>query len=358
MQQRSQSTQYGAPTYDHIQPHEESMLDAMAHARAGARGLMRRLRLGLAAIGLGLAFSAQAYPDRPITLIVGWAPGGSTDVISRLIAGKLGEELKESVIVLNRPGASGTIAAAFVSKERADGYTLYYGTNSTYAIAPYLYTSLNYNFNQDFDPISFIGSMPMILGVHPNVKANNVSELVELAKKNPGELNFGSSSPGSTSHLAMELLMAQTETDLLHVPYKGGGPAMLALVGGEVDMIFNDIATLSALINADKVRGLAVSSMSRLPNMPNLPTVAESGVPGFEVATTNALFAPKGTPAAVIDTLQSALAKVLDDPSIRQELLQRGMLVESSTPEELNKRVLEEQQKWRDLLSSRGIKLN
>src|SRR5690606_3443202 len=152
----------------------------------------------------------------------------------------------------------------------------------------------------------------------------------ELAKKNPGVLNFGSSSPGSTSHLAMELLMAQTETELLHVPYTGGGPAMLDLVGGEVDKILNDIATLSALINADKVRGLAVSSMSRLPNMPNLPTVAESGVPGFEVATTNALFAPKGTPAAVIDTLQSALAKVLDDPSIRQELLQRGMLVESS----------------------------
>lgn len=317
---------------------------------------IRNFLLAVLASLTSLAAQAQ-YPDRAITFVVAWAPGGSTDVMSRLIGARLTERLGQPILIVNRPGATGTIGARFAAGEKPDGYTFYYGTNSTYALAPYLYKSLPYDFNEVFDPVSFVGSMPMIVAVHPNVAAKNLRELVDLAKKTPKKLTFGSSSPGATSHVAAELLMQNAGFDMVHIPYKGGGPALTALLAGEIDLLFNDVTTLEPHILSNKVRALAASSSVRLPTMPNLPTVAESGVPGFEVSTTNAIFAPKGTPAAVVERFRGALVAVLNEPVMVQELLRRGMLVQASTTAELNAMVRHEQQIWKSLLQVRGITL-
>ncbi len=317
------------------------------------------LKFLLAALAALLALTAQAqnYPDRAITFVVGWAPGGSTDVMSRLIGAKLTERLGQTILIVNRPGATGTIGARFAAGEKPDGYTFYYGTNSTYALAPWLYKSLPYDFNEAFEPVSFVGAMPMIVGVHPNVPAKTMRELVDLAKKSARKLTFGSSSPGATSHVAAELLMQNAGFEMIHVPYKGGGPALTAILAGEIDLLFNDVTTFEPHINTGKVRALAATSGARLPNMPNLPTVAESGLPGFEVSTTNAVFVPKGTPAAAVERFRAALVAVLSEPTMGQELLRRGMLVQHSTPAELGATVRREQQMWKTLLQSRGITL-
>jgi tripartite-type tricarboxylate transporter receptor subunit TctC len=200
--------------------------------------------------------------------------------------------------------------------------------------------------------------MPMIVGVHPSVPAKNMREFVEHAKKAPKKLTFGSSSPGATSHVAAELLMQNAGFEMIHIPYKGGGPALTALLAGEIDLLFNDVTTLEPHINAGKVRALGASSAVRLPSMPNLPTIAEAGVAGFEVSTTNAIFVPKGTPAAVVERFRTALVAVLSDPAMVQDLLRRGMLVQHSTPAELNAMMRKEQQMWRALLQSRKITLD
>ena len=311
----------------------------------------------VAALAGLFAILAHAYPERPIALVIGWAPGGSTDVLARLIGSKLADRLGQPVVVMNKPGASGTIGARAVASEKADGYTVYYGTNSTYGLAPSLYKSLPYDFNEAFSSVSFVGSLPMIMGVHPKVPATTAREIVDFAKKNPGKLTFGSASPGSTSHIAGELFMAQTGVQLVHIPYKGGGPAIAALLGGEIDILFNDVPTLEPLIAAKRVRGIGATSLARLSNVPDLPTIAESGLPGFEVTTTNAVFMPKGVPQPIVERFRGALVAVLGDPTMVQDLLRRGMIVQHSTPAELDAHVRREQEKWRALLQSRGISL-
>lgn len=310
-------------------------------------------------LALVISLPANAYPDRPVSMVIGWAAGGSTDVIARLIAARLSDKLGQQVIVVNKPGASGTIGAQFVANEKPDGYTLYYGTNSTYALAPWLYGSLPYDFNKAFEDVSFVGSMPMILGVNLRVPAKTLRELIDLAKAKPRSLTFGSSSAGATSHIAAELLMWQAGIELTHVPYKGGGPALAALLSGEIDMLFNDVTTLEPHMKAQRVRGLASTTQKRLPDLPDLPTVAEAGdLQGFEVATTNAVFVPRGTPPAIVEQLHQALAAVLAEPALEKELRLRGMIVQASTPQELTKHVRQEQEKWRTLLQTRGITLN
>ena len=301
---------------------------------------------------------AHAYPDRPISLIVGWAAGGSTDVFARLIAARLSDKLGQQVIVVNKPGANGTIGAQLVANEKPDGYTVYYGTNSTYALAPWIYSSLPYDFNKAFDGVSFVGSMPMILGVALKVPAKTLTELIELAKANPRSLTFGSSSTGSTSHIAAEFLMWLAHIELTHVPYKGGGPALAALLSGEIDILFNDIATFEPAMNAQRVRGLALTAEKRVAQLPDLPTVSEAGLSGFEVSTTNAVFVPHGTPSPIVERLRGALAAVLDEPALRNELVARGMIVQASTSGELARHVQQEQAKWRSLLEARKITLN
>ena len=318
-------------------------------------GFLRCLVLLLA---VTVSLPAKAYPDRPISLVVGWAAGGSTDVIARLIAVRLSDKLGQQVIVVNKPGASGTIGAQFVANEKPDGYTLYYGTNSTYALAPWLYGSLPYDFDKAFEEVSFVGSMPMILGVRLQLPAKTLPELIDQARAKPRGLTFGSSSAGSTSHIAAELLMWQAGIELTHVPYRGGGPALAALLSGEIDILFNDIATLEPMMKSQRVRGLASTTSRRLAEMPDLPTVAEAGLQGFEVATTNAVFVPRGTPAAVISRLHEALKAVLAEPALAKELALRGMIVQPSTPQDLASHVRQEQAKWRSLLQARGITLN
>jgi tripartite-type tricarboxylate transporter receptor subunit TctC len=262
------------------------------------------LRTGAAAIAAPMIVSARAqdaYPSRVIKLVVPWPPGGVTDVTGRLLAQKLSTELGQTMIVENRQGASGTIGHAAVAQSAADGYTLLLGTNSTYAIAPHLFERLPYDGDKAFSPISLVARSPQILCAHPAVPPKDFRGLLDYVRaRQPDGVTFESAGPGSSSHLATELLMSMAGFRMLHVPYRGGGPAMQALIAGEVQVGFVDAVIAVPFASSDKIRMLAVSTAEKLSIAPQLPTIAEAGVAGFQSSTDVSLFAPAGTPAPII----------------------------------------------------------
>jgi tripartite-type tricarboxylate transporter receptor subunit TctC len=276
-----------------------------------------------AALVAGEQVSAQQYPQRPIRLIVGFAPGGATDIAARTVAQKLGESLGQTMIVDNRPGAAGNIAAELVARAAPDGYTVLLA-NATIAI-PSLFKSLPFDVGRDFAAVSLVGAGPSALVVHPSLPVRTVRELIQLARKRPGELNYASGGTGNITHLAMVLLTGMTSINMTHIPYKGGGPATVATVSGETQLMFSSVASTLAQIKQGRLRAIGVSSAQRSLALPDVPTVAEAGLPGYEASSWYGLMLPSATPAAIVQRLSGESAKVVGSADLKNRLVSQGI---------------------------------
>ena len=323
---------------------------------------MRSIKAAFAALAaLFLAATAQAedeYPNRPVKIIVPFAPGGSTDVVARILAEKLATELKQSFIVDNRAGASGNIGADVVAKSSPDGYTLLMGTTGVLSINGHLYKNLSYDPERDFAPVSYTSLITNILIVNPDVPASTVPELVRLAKNKPGSLTFASSGAGSSTHLSGELFKSLTGTDILHVPYRGSSQALLDLMAGQVTMLFDNAPSAIPFIQQGKLRAIAVTSTRRLPNLPDVPTIEESGVPGYESLSWSGIVAPAATPKPVINKLNAAIERVLRMEEVKQKFAALGVEPVGGPPEAFARHVRAESNKWGKLIRAANITIN
>ena len=298
------------------------------------------------------------YPTKPIRLIVAFPPAGSTDIIARLVGQRLSERLGQQVIIDNRGGAGGTIGTEIAARSSPDGYTLTMGTTSTHVIAPAAYSKLKYDPIKDFDPITLVASTPYLLVVHPGVKANSLKDFVALAKSQPGKMNYASAGTGSTTQLAMEMLKIAAGIDAVHVPYNGNGPAGAAVLGGQVQALFGSMPAVLPQAKAGKVRPLAVGTAKRSPALPDVPTVAESGYPGFEVSLWLGFFAPRGTPQPILTRLHSELVNIALSPDMKEQFERNGAEPASNAvPAELTRLVRSEIDKYAKVIKAANIKL-
>ncbi len=296
------------------------------------------------------------FPERPVTILVGFPPGGPSDVLARIMAKKLGELLGQPFVVDNRPGAGGNVAGEVAAHAEPDGYTLLMGNNSILATNASLYAKIDFDPEKDFEPISLIGSQANILVVNPNVHADTMAELIDLAKANPGKLNFASSGYGAAAHLAGELFKTKANIDIVHVPYKGAGPALQDVISGQDQMMFATAASVVGMIKSGQVRALAVTTLKRTAILPDIPTVDELGIKGFEATTWHGLVAPAGTPKDIIATLYRAVIAALNDPDVRQELTTLGVDISGDTPEEFSAYIHAEIPKWAEVIRASGAK--
>ncbi len=318
---------------------------------------MPLLRLSLIALLLAAGGAiAQAYPAKPVHLVVPFPPSGGNDVFARLLAQKLSEAWKQQVLVENRPGAGGNVGTAFAAHAAPDGYTLLLGHTGTLAINPALYAMPGYDPQRDFVPIGLLASAPLVLVVHPGTTIRSVGDVVALAKAKPGELNYASSGNGTGSHLSGELLQALAGIKLTHVPYKGTSPAITDLIGGQVPMMFSVIPTALPQIRAGKLRAVAVTGAQRMPQLPDVPTVAESGVPGFESTLAYGILAPRGTPEAVIEEIRAQIARIAATREWRERLEFEGAVPLSGSPAEFAALIRAQGEKWEKLIRAAGIK--
>ena len=312
-----------------------------------------------AALGATSAPAQGAYPTKPIRLIVAFPPGGSTDIIARLVAQKLSERLGQQVIIDNRGGAGGTIGTDMAAKSPPDGYTLTMGTTSTHVIAPAAYANLKYDPIKDFAPITLVASTPYLLVVNPSVKANSLKDFVALVKSQPGKLNYASAGTGSTTHLAMEMLKTTAGMDIVHIPFNGNGPAGAAVLGGQVQALFGSMPAVLPQAKAGKVRPLAVGTAKRSPALPDVPTVAESGYPGFEVSLWLGFFAPRGTPIAIVNRLHSELVKIALSPEMKEQFERNGAEPATNVSSlDLERLVRSEIAKYSKVIKAANIKLD
>jgi tripartite-type tricarboxylate transporter receptor subunit TctC len=311
------------------------------------------LALGSAMLG-GLGPARADYPERPVTIVVGFPPGGPSDVLARVIARKLSELLGQPFIVDNRPGAGGNVAGELVAHAAPDGYTLLMGNNSILATNASLYSKIGFDPEKDFSPISLIGSQANILVVNPNVRANTMGELIDLAKANPGKLNFASSGFGAAAHLAGELFKTMAQIDIVHVPYKGAGPALQDVMSGQDQMMFATAASVVGMIRGGQVRALAVTTLKRTAILPEIATVDELGLKGFEATTWHGLVAPDGTPKDIIATLHRAVVAALGDAEVRHSLTELGVEIVGDSPEEFSAYIQAEIPKWAAVIKASG----
>ena len=297
-----------------------------------------------------------AWPDRPIKLVVPFPPGGATDVIGRVIAQELSNVLGQQVVVDNRPGATGNIGADLVAKSPPDGNTLLLGALTSHSINMTLQKGLPYDIERDFVPISIAGVVPLVFVVHPSVQANTLPELIALAKAKPGYLTFASSGNGGPQHLAGELFKRLAGVDMLHVPYKGSGPAMTDLVGGQVLTMIETAPAAMPFIKSGRLRPLAVAATQRTPMLPDLPSAAEAGLPGFEVNSMFGVLAPANTPRPIVTRLNAEVVNILQLPAVKEKLLQQGAIAMPTTPEEAKQRIRAEVAKWEKVVKEAGVK--
>jgi tripartite-type tricarboxylate transporter receptor subunit TctC len=316
--------------------------------------ITRRALAGLALTLVAAAAGAQSYPNRAVTLIVPFPAGGVSDVVGRAVAVRLGTELGQTVIVENKAGASGALGTAAAARAAPDGYTLLLGNISTLATNAATFAKLPYDPIKDFAPVSLLAVQPLVIAVHPSVPAQNLQELISLAKEKPGALSFGTA--GSSIQLAVELFNKMNGIKMLHVPYKGSAPAITDLIGGQVNVLFDPISTLYPHVHGGKVRGLAVTTRQRAGTAPELPTVDEAGTKGYDVSSWQALVVPAGTPAAVVQRLHAALAKVLADPGTRELFAKQGALPAPSTSEEAGRFIRSEVVRWKEVAREAGVK--
>lgn len=310
----------------------------------------------IAACAFAAAAANAAFPDRPITMVVPYAPGGSADAVARLLAQHIGTKLGTSVIVENRAGASGTIGASYVAKVPADGYTMLYDA-TPYSINPHLFAKMPYAANA-LQPLSLVLLAPNMVIVPANSPFRNLNDLIAKAKAQPGKLNFASGGSGTVQRLAAELLRQQLKLDMVHVPYKSGGPAIADVIGGQVDFMFSTMAASYPLVSGGKLRALAISSPERAKRLPDVPTVAETVIPGYEVYEWNGMFLPAGTPAAIAGKLQQTLVEVLKEDAVRQRLEDLGAKAVGSTPAEFATFLGKEDAKWGEVVRKGDIKLD
>jgi tripartite-type tricarboxylate transporter receptor subunit TctC len=298
---------------------------------------------------------AQAYPSRVVRLVVASAPGGGSDLVGRTLAQKMAPALGQQIIVENRAGAGGRIGAEVVARAAPDGYTLLIGTSSLMVVAPALYSKLPYDTTRDFAPVSRLAFVPYVLVVHPSVPARSVKELVALARSQPGRLTFASAGSGSSSHLACELFRTQAVLNVVHVPYRASPLATLAVVSGESDQMFSNILPAVPAIRSGRLRPLGISSLKRSTLLPEVPTIEESGLPGFEVEQIYGLLAPAGTPREIVRRLNEDTAKAMQAPETRERLRADGSEVLVSSPEEFEKWIAAELRKWAKVVKQAGI---
>ncbi|MDN3988285.1 Bug family tripartite tricarboxylate transporter substrate binding protein [Zwartia vadi] len=324
-----------------------------------ATKLTRRALLGALVLttGFGLSATAQAkYPDKPIKIIVGFAAGGPTDIVARLVANRLDKILGQPVIVENKPGGGSNIASAEAARAKPDGYTLFLGTIAN-ATNMSVYKNLSYDTERDFVPITQLVSSPSVLVVNNDLPVKTLAELIAYAKANPGKLSYASSGAGGSPHLAGEMLKQRAGIDALHVPYKGAAPAMNDVMGGTVSMGFKTASGVTSTIQAGRLRAIAIASGTRLPQLPDVPTLAELGFKDFEVSSWSGLFAPKGTPPEIINTIAKATIEILNNPDVRKQLEAMGAIPVGSTPAEFQKYVRSEIEKWAVVAKAANIQL-
>ncbi len=296
--------------------------------------------------------------DQPIRIVVPYPPGGTTDLLARAIAPRLGARIGQSVVVENKAGAGGIIGAQQVAKAAPDGRTLVFASIATHGIIPALQTPPPYNPIVDFAPITLVASTPNVLLANPSLPAQNVNELIAMAKAEPGKVNFGSTSHGGSPHMSGELFKSLAQIDLVHVPYKGGAPMLIDLMGGQIPIAFDNLPSSMTYIKAGKVRALAVTTAKRWPGAPEIPTMAEAGVPGYEVSAWFGLLAPAGTPKPIIDALNRNVVAVLKMPEIEKLFFEQGAEPVGNTPDEFARFIQSELDKWSKLAKSNNIKLN
>ena len=301
---------------------------------------------------------AAPYPAKPVRIVVPFPPGGPTDVVGRFVATKLGEALGQQFVVDNRAGAGGTVGSEAVAQSAADGYTLLYGSTSTLAMAPSLYRKLGYDPRKSFAPVSLVSTGPLLIAVNTGVPAQNLAQLVALAKEKPGNLNYASAGNGTPPHLAAELFKSLSGTQLTHVPYKGGAPALQAIAGGEVQVIFEGLVTLLPQIKAGRLRALAITGTARDASLPDVPTIAEAGMPAFQVNFWSGLVAPAGTPAEVVTLLNGALRKALASAEARDTLTKFGLIPASNSPAEFTRFIDSEIVRWEKAVQASGAKVD
>ena len=299
---------------------------------------------------------AQTYPARPIRFVVPYPAGGPLDTVARLLAQKVSESTKQPVVVDNKPGAGGNIGADIVAKSPADGYTILMGAVATHAINPALYASIPFDPQRDFIAITQVASTPNVLVVHPSIPAANVGEFIAYAKQNPGKLNYGSGSTGSAGHLAGELFKSLAGVEMTHVPYKGAAPAMQDLVGGRIQLMFDNLASSLGQVRAGRIRALAVTTAKRTPLAPDLPAIAESELAGFDISTWFGVFAPRGTPAATVQRLHAEFTLALAAPDVREKMLALGAEPVGNSPAEFAAYIRAEADKYSRLVRSAGAK--
>lgn len=316
------------------------------------------LGLGLlSALALSGPSSAADFPERAITLVVPFAAGGSTDVVARIIAQKMSEDLGQQVIVQNVAGAGGNLGADNVARAEPDGYTILMGTVATHALNPLILKSTPYDPEKDFAPVSLLVIVPNVLVVNPELPAKNVQELLALLKAEPDKYSYASSGNGTPLHLSGELFKSMVGVSMQHIPYKGAGPALNDVIGNQVPIMFDNLPSSSGHIKAGTLRALAVTTAKRAPSFPDLPTIAESGIPGYETYTWNALFAPANTPADVVARLNASANKALTDPAVIERMKEFSATIVGSTPEELGAHVKAELAKWGPVVKGANIQM-
>lgn len=312
----------------------------------------------IVALQLGLGGAAAAFPDRPVRIVVPFPPGGSNDVIARLLAQNLSEQWKQPVVVDNRSGAGGNVGAEAVVRADPDGYTLLLSAPGPLSINQSLYSQIGYNPLKDFAPIALVASVPIVLAVNPEVKATTVKELIALAKAEPGKLNYGSSGNGTTNHLAGELFKELAKIDIVHIPYRGAAPAMNDLMGGQIPMMFDNMPAVRPQVQAGKIRALAVAGTERSPLYPELPTMIEAGVPGFDATAWFGLVGPAKTPAAVLKTIEDATKKALTDPAMVKKFADLGAEPGNAFGAAFGKFMEAEAAKWGKVIKDANVKVD
>lgn len=303
------------------------------------------------------AVHAQSYPAKPIRMVVHFPPGGPTDLVARLLAQKMSETWGQQVLVDNRPGAGGVVGVEAVVRAAPDGYTLLFATGGSMSITPAIGTKVSYNVFTDLAPVSLVVINPQILVLHPSVPASTVRELIKLAKSKPGQINYASVGIGSPQHLGGEMLKSMTGIDMVHIPYKGTAPAVTDLLSGQVSLMFNSMPSVLPHVRAGRLKGIAVSTQKRSAAAPEIPTVAESGVPGFNYATWYGLLAPAATPKEVVAKLNAETVRILQDKTIAQRLMSEGAEPAPGTPEELGRYMRAEYEQWKKTIAAAKLKL-
>jgi len=317
---------------------------------------MNRIAAGLATSLLATAALAQSYPAKPIRLIVPFAAGGGNDNVARLVGKHLSDSLGQQLVIDNRPGAGGVLGAELAAKAVPDGYTLFLGGVGSHAVNPNLNVSLPYDPIRDFAPVALLAQAPLVLVVHPSVSADSFTAFVALARSRPGQLNYASNGNGSSSHLAAVMFDSMTGVDMVHVPYKGLSPALTDLLSGRVQLMFSSVVAILPHIKAGKLRGLAVTGSRRLASMPNLPTIAESGLPGYEASSWYGVLAPAGTPREIVARLNAELVKALAQPEVRTSLLAEGAEPIGGSPEQFAAHIRSEMERLGKLIREAKIR--